>query len=148
MMCGSLGHFWCGGSGRGAEAGVLFRNAESLEVLEKVTTLVVDKTGTLTEGKPRLIGIEPKGSMSTTDLLSLAASLEAVSEHPLASAIVAGAKERGVHLAPVTDFQSATGKGVTGIVDGRRIAIGNAVQMKDLGAGSNTVLHATIVEAA
>ena len=120
------------GTGRGAEAGVLFRSAEALEILEKVTTLVVDKTGTLTEGKPRLITVEPSGSVTTAELLRLVASLESVSEHPLASAIVAGARERGIALAPVSEFQSATGKGVTGTVDGRQVTIGNAVRMEDL----------------
>ena len=84
------------GTGRGAELGVLFRNAEALEVLEKVTTVVVDKTGTLTEGKPRLVTVEPAGSVDEATLLRLTASLEHVSEHPLAAAIVAGARERGV----------------------------------------------------
>ena len=120
------------GTGRGAEAGVLFRSAEALEILEKVTTLVVDKTGTLTEGKPRLVTIVTAGSVSETELLRLVASLESVSEHPLASAIVAGARERGVAPAPVSNFQSVTGKGVTGTVEGRQVTIGNAAQMDDL----------------
>jgi len=119
------------GTGRGAEAGVLFRSAEALEILEKVTTLIVDKTGTITEGKPRLVTVIPAGSLSKAELLRAVASLESVSEHPLASAIVAGAKERGVAPAPVSAFQSTTGKGVTGIVEGRRVAIGNAAQMKE-----------------
>ena len=120
------------GTGRGAEAGVLFRSAEALEILEKVTTLVVDKTGTLTEGKPRLVTMVTAGSVSETELLRLVASLESVSEHPLASAVVAGARERGVAPAPVSNFQSMTGKGVTGTVEGRQVTIGNAAQMDDL----------------
>jgi Cu+-exporting ATPase len=122
------------GTGRGAEAGVLFRSAESLEVLEKVTTLVVDKTGTLTEGAPRLVTIEPVGAASQTELLRLVASLEHASEHPLAAAVVAGAKERGIQLVPVSGFQSSTGKGVSGVVDGRMVAVGSAVQMREIGA--------------
>jgi Cu+-exporting ATPase len=121
------------GTGRGAEAGVLIRNAEALEILEKVTTLVVDKTGTLTEGKPRLVAVEPSGGIDETTLLRLVASLENVSEHPLAGAIVAGARERGVRLSEVRDFESATGKGVTGTIDGRRVAIGNLKHLEALG---------------
>ena len=121
------------GTGRGAELGVLFRNAEALEVLEKVTTVVVDKTGTLTEGKPRLVTVEPAGSVDEATLLRLTASLEHVSEHPLAAAIVAGARERGVTLADVKEFESITGMGVTGVVDGRRVAIGNLSLMATLG---------------
>jgi Cu+-exporting ATPase len=113
------------GTGRGAEAGVLIRNAEALEVFEKVTTLVVDKTGTLTEGKPKLMTVEPAAGFDSSTLLRLVASLESVSEHPLAAAIVRGAAEPRVTLSPVSDFQSTTGKGVTGTVDGRRVAIGN-----------------------
>jgi Cu+-exporting ATPase len=120
------------GTGRGAEAGVLIRNAEALEVLEKVTTIVVDKTGTLTEGKPRLVTIEPQGGIDTGTLLHLVASLENVSEHPLAAAIIAGANERGVSLADVRDFRSITGKGVIGSVDGRTVAIGNLRHLEDL----------------
>ncbi|MGH9370125.1 MAG: copper-translocating P-type ATPase, partial [Vicinamibacterales bacterium] len=121
------------GTGRGAEAGVLIRNAEALEILEKVTTLVVDKTGTLTEGKPKLATIAPEAGTDEPTLLRLAASLEHVSEHPLAAAIVSGARERHVRLAPVTDFESVTGKGVTGTVEGRRVAIGNLRHLQDLG---------------
>ncbi|HEU4891619.1 MAG TPA: heavy metal translocating P-type ATPase [Vicinamibacterales bacterium] len=120
------------GTGRGAEAGVLIRNAEALEVLEKVTTLVVDKTGTLTEGKPRLVTVAPERGADDKQLLRLVASLEHASEHPLASAIVAGAAERGLTMITVTAFESITGKGVVGTVDGRRVAIGNARMMMDL----------------
>jgi Cu+-exporting ATPase len=113
------------GTGRGAEAGVLVRNAEAIEVMEKVTTVVVDKTGTLTEGRPTLVTIEPQPSIDSATLLRLAASLENASEHPLAAAIVAGARERGTTLASVSDFRSTTGQGVSGIVGSRRVSIGN-----------------------
>jgi Cu+-exporting ATPase len=113
------------GTGRGATAGVLIKNAEALEVLEKVDTLVVDKTGTLTEGKPRLTSVVAVPGQDEVELLQLAASLERGSEHPLAAAIVAGAHARGVRLSDVGDFQSRTGKGVVGMVSGRRVALGN-----------------------
>ena len=113
------------GTGRGAEAGVLFRNAEALEVLETITTLVVDKTGTLTEGKPRLVTVAPSAPVDETTLLRLIASLESVSEHPLAGAIVAGARERNIGLSPVQQFASTTGEGVSGQVEGRSVAVGN-----------------------
>jgi Cu+-exporting ATPase len=121
------------GTGRGAEAGVLIRNAEALEILEKVTTIVVDKTGTLTEGKPRLVTVEPVPDEDAAMLLRLAASLEHVSEHPLAAAIVAGARERGMTLAEVREFASVTGKGVSGRVDGHDVAVGNLRHLEDLG---------------
>jgi P-type Cu+ transporter len=121
------------GTGRGAHAGVLVRNAEALELMEKIDTLVVDKTGTLTEGKPRLIGVEPVGSLGEEALLQLAASLELGSEHPLADAIVAGAEARGLKFLPATDFVSFAGQGVTGIVDGRRVAVGNTALLATLG---------------
>ena len=120
------------GTGRGAEAGVLIRNAEALEILEKVTTLVVDKTGTLTEGKPRLVTVAPEGSTDETQLLRYVASLENVSEHPLAAAIVSGAKERGIPLVEVSEFESVTGKGVIGTIAGHRVAIGNVRMMESL----------------
>jgi Cu+-exporting ATPase len=121
------------GTGRGAEIGILLRNAEALEILEKVTTIVVDKTGTLTEGKPRLTTVEPAPGLDAATVLRLSASLESVSEHPLAAAIVAGALERGVALSPVTGFQSVPGKGVTGTVEGRQVAIGNVRYLEGLG---------------
>jgi Cu+-exporting ATPase len=120
------------GVGRGAQAGVLIRDAEALEVLEKITTLVVDKTGTLTEGKPRLVTVEPAAGMDDTTLLRLAASLERASEHPLAAAIVQGGQERGVQLAEVHDFTSLTGKGVRGVVERHRVALGNQRLLADL----------------
>jgi Cu+-exporting ATPase len=121
------------GTGRGAHAGVLVRNAEALELMEKMDTLVVDKTGTLTEGKPRLVGVEPVGSLGEDDLLQLAASLELGSEHPLAAAIIAGAEAQGLKFLPVTDFGSFPGQGVTGTVDGRRVAVGNMALLAALG---------------
>jgi Cu+-exporting ATPase len=120
------------GTGRGAEAGVLIRNAEALEIFEKVTTIVVDKTGTLTEGKPTLATVEPRAEIDSATLVRLVASLENVSEHPLAAAIVGGARERSITLSEVRDFQSATGKGVTGTVDGRRVAVGNLRHLETL----------------
>jgi Cu+-exporting ATPase len=114
------------GTGKGAEQGVLIKNAEALEVLEKADTLVVDKTGTLTEGKPKLVSVIAAEGVNESDLLRLAASLERASEHPLAAAIVRGAEERGVQLASGADFESVTGKGVRGTVEGRKVALGNA----------------------
>jgi Cu+-exporting ATPase len=113
------------GAGRGAQAGVLIKNAEALEILEKVDTLVVDKTGTLTEGKPRLVEIVTIGRIDELSLLRFAASLERGSEHPLASAVVARAEDSSVELSQPSDFQSVTGKGVTGIVENRKVALGN-----------------------
>lgn len=120
------------GTGRGAESGVLFKSAEALEVLHKADTLVVDKTGTLTEGKPRLVTLEPAGGIAADDLLRLAASLERTSEHPLAAAIVRAAAEKGLSLAEPHDFRSITGKGVMAVIDGRSVALGNAALMADL----------------
>jgi Cu+-exporting ATPase len=121
------------GTGRGATAGVLIKNAEALETLEKVNTLVVDKTGTLTEGKPKLTMFADTGVVDDGTALRLAASLERGSEHPLAAAFVAAANERGVKLAPVSDFRSVTGKGVIGRVDGHEIALGNQKLLAELG---------------
>jgi Cu+-exporting ATPase len=120
------------GTGRGAEMGVLLRNAEALELLERVSTLVVDKTGTLTEGKPRLVTVEPQPGFDTGVVLELTASLESVSEHPLAGAVVAGARERGAAIVEVTGFEATTGMGVAGVVRGRTVAVGNARQMEAL----------------
>ena len=121
------------GTGRGAERGVLIRNAEALEILEKVTTVVVDKTGTLTEGKPKLATVEPAVGFDAETLLRLTASVEHVSEHPLAGAIVAGARERRVLTGDVADFESVTGMGVIGTVEGRRVAVGNPRHLDALG---------------
>ena len=119
------------GVGRGAQAGVLIRDAQALERLEKVDTLVIDKTGTLTEGKPRITAIRPAGNFSEDDLLRLSAALEQASEHPLAAAIVARAHEGGLALAQARDFDSPNGKGVVGVVDGRRVALGSRVLMDE-----------------
>ena len=124
------------GVGRGAHLGVLIKNAEALERFEKVDTLVVDKTGTLTEGKPRLIGLKPVGAITESELLRLAASLERASEHPLAAAIVDAAKERGLTLAEAQDFDSPVGKGVTGTVEGRALVIGSHRIMSEAGIGT------------
>ena len=121
------------GTGRGAEAGVLFRNAEALEVLEKVKTIVVDKTGTLTEGRPKLVSIVTAPGGDENAVLRLAASVEHVSEHPLGSAIVAAAAERGLALGKVSAFQSTTGQGVAGHVDGRDVSVGNVTHLRAKG---------------
>nr|WP_255415675.1 copper-translocating P-type ATPase [Tropicimonas sp. IMCC34043] len=120
-------------TGRGAQAGVLIRNAEALERFEKVDTLIVDKTGTLTEGKPRLVGVFPQPGHDEAEVLRLAATLEKGSEHPLAEAIVAGAQDRDVKLGEAGDFEAVTGKGVKGTVDGRAVALGNLRLVQDLG---------------
>ena len=119
-------------TGKGAGIGVLFKNAEAIEVMRKVDTLVVDKTGTLTEGKPKLVTVTPSAGHDDKTLLLLAGSLERGSEHPLAAAIVRGAEERGVVLAPVTAFNATTGKGVRGSVDGKDVALGNRAFMTEL----------------
>ncbi|MBY8829702.1 heavy metal translocating P-type ATPase [Hephaestia mangrovi] len=121
-------------AGRGAHAGVLIRNAEALQAFETVDTLVIDKTGTLTEGKPRLTAIEPNGALGRSDILALAASVERQSEHPLAGAIVAAAEAEGADALQVRDFTSHTGMGVEATVDGHRVAIGNAAMMHQVGA--------------
>ena len=120
-------------TGRGAQAGVLIKNAEALERFAKVDTLIVDKTGTLTEGRPKLVAVEPVEGFGEEDVLRLAASLERGSEHPLAEAIVSGAEERGVSLDRVSDFEAVTGKGVKGTVDGRDVALGNDKMVAQLG---------------
>ncbi|UTD28486.1 heavy metal translocating P-type ATPase [Bradyrhizobium sp. WD16] len=121
------------GVGRGAQAGVLIKNAEALERMEKVDTLVIDKTGTLTEGKPKVVSVVPASGLAENELLRLAASVERASEHPLADAIVRAAKERDLALADVADFDSPTGKGATGTVAGRVILLGNAGFMASRG---------------
>ena len=127
------------GTGRGATAGVLIKNAEALEVLEKVDTLVVDKTGTLTEGKPRLVSVTALDGFTDAEVLRLAASLERGSEHPLAAAIVAGAEERKLTFATARDFKSMTGQGVTGRIEGRAVALGNPHMMRALGVPIDAV---------
>ncbi|HET7806178.1 MAG TPA: heavy metal translocating P-type ATPase [Pseudolabrys sp.] len=121
------------GVGRGAQSGVLIKNAEALERMEKIDTLVIDKTGTLTEGKPKVVAIAPTAGFDQTKILQLAASVERGSEHPLAAAIVAEAVERKIELMNVTGFDSPVGKGVVGTVDGRNLALGNAKFLAELG---------------
>jgi Cu+-exporting ATPase len=128
------------GVGRGAQTGVLIRDAEALEVLEKITTLVVDKTGTLTEGKPQLMTVESAAPMAEAEWLRLAASLERGSEHPLAAAIVSGAQARGMALSAVEDFDAVTGKGVRGKVDGHAVALGNRRLFEDLSIEADAML--------
>jgi Cu+-exporting ATPase len=127
------------GVGRGAAAGVLIKNAEALEILEEVDTLIVDKTGTLTEGRPRLVSVVPTQAAGERELLRLAGNVACASEHPLAQAIVAGAKERKVQLEQAGEFRSKTGKGVTGIVGGRLVALGNQALMDELTVSTQQV---------
>lgn len=128
-------------TGRGAQAGVLIKNAESLERFEKVDTLIVDKTGTLTEGKPSLVAVLPEAGHDETEVLRLAASLERGSEHPLAEAIVRGAEERGVEMAKAEDFEAITGKGVKGVVDGKPVALGNLALLTEMGLTADALLE-------
>ncbi|BAL73368.1 heavy-metal transporting P-type ATPase [Bradyrhizobium cosmicum] len=127
------------GVGRGAQAGVLIKNAEALERMEKIDTLVVDKTGTLTEGKPKVVAIVPAASFVEDDILRLAASVERASEHPLADAIVRAAKEKQLALSQVEQFDSPTGKGATGKVDGKSIVLGNARYLSSIGIDTGTL---------
>ncbi len=129
------------GTGRGATAGVLVKNAEALELLENIDTLVVDKTGTLTLGKPKLIAVLPATGFSEEEVLRLSAALERGSEHPLAAAIVEGAGQRGLELPESGNFESHTGKGVTGTVDGHKVALGNAALMSGLGLDASALEH-------
>ncbi|HEU4873219.1 MAG TPA: heavy metal translocating P-type ATPase [Pyrinomonadaceae bacterium] len=145
-------------TGKAAQYGILFRNAEAIEVMRKVDTLVVDKTGTLTEGKPQLVNVVATGGFDEQSMLRLAASLERSSEHPLASAIVSGARDRGVKLIDAVNFKSVTGKGVVGEVDGHRVAVGNrslvdefkveanelTEQAENLRAGGQTIMFVLI----
>ena len=130
------------GTGRGAQAGVLVKNAEALQALDGVDTLVIDKTGTLTEGKPKLMAVEPTQGFTADELLALTAALEERSEHPLALAIIAGASDRGLTLSEVRNFESQTGMGISGTVGGRTIAVGNAAQMERIGADSTLLAPA------
>jgi Cu+-exporting ATPase len=127
-------------TGKGATMGVLFKNAEAIELLRKVDTLVVDKTGTLTEGKPKLVAVETVNGFDQQNLLRMAASLERGSEHPLAAAIVGGAEERGIGTVSVEGFQSITGKGVTGRIDGLEVALGNRKLFEDMGIDTSALL--------
>lgn len=128
-------------TGRGAQMGVLIKNAESLERFEKVDTLIVDKTGTLTEGKPKLVAVLPEAGHDEAEVLRLAASLERGSEHPLAEAIVRGAEERGVEMTKAEDFEAVTGKGVKGVVDGKAVALGNHALIKDMGLQAGALVE-------
>jgi P-type Cu+ transporter len=130
------------GTGRGASAGVLIKNAEALERLESVDTLVVDKTGTLTEGKPALATVIPLGAYSADDVIGLAAALEQGSEHPLAEAILARAREQAIAQAPVESFRAIPGKGIVGRVDGSEVVLGNAAMMVEAGVHSDSAAEA------
>ena len=130
------------GIGRGAQAGVLIKSAEALEIMEQIDMLVVDKTGTLTEGRPALVSVEPAEGFDEAQLLRLAASLEQGSEHPLAEAIVRGAKDRNAELVDAEDFDSVTGKGVTGRVEGRSVALGNVALMDQLSVNAGSLSDA------
>jgi len=129
------------GVGKGAGAGVLIKSAEALELMEKVDTLVVDKTGTLTEGKPRVTAVVPAAGLTVSEILPLAASLERSSEHPLAAAIVAAARDNDASIQEAAEFASVTGKGVTGTIGGRSVALGNATLMADLGIALGDLQH-------
>ncbi len=124
------------GTGKGAQNGILIKNAEALETLEKIDTIVVDKTGTLTEGKPKLVSVEPEKGFDGDEMLALVAAIEMASEHPLAAAIVTGAKDKGLSFEAATDFQSVTGEGVEASAGDKRVAIGNEKMMDRLGATS------------
>ena len=124
------------GTGKGAQNGILIKNAEALETFEKIDTIVVDKTGTLTEGKPKLVSVEPESGFDADELLALVAAIEVASEHPLAAAIVEGARDKDVQFEAASDFQSVTGEGVEAMAEGKRVAIGNEKMMDRLGATS------------
>jgi len=126
------------GVGRGAQSGVLIKSAEALERMEKIDTLVIDKTGTLTEGKPKVIAVRTASFVSESDLLKFAASLEHASEHPLGAAIVTAAKDRNIALAPVSDFEAPSGKGVSGVIEGHRVVVGNRRIMDEAGIDTST----------
>jgi Cu+-exporting ATPase len=127
------------GTGKGAQNGILIKNAEALEIFEKIDTIVVDKTGTLTEGKPKLVSVEPESGFDADELLILVAAVEVASEHPLAAAIVEGAKERDLIWATASDFRSVTGEGAEALVATKRVAIGNEKMMERLGASSTAL---------
>ncbi len=127
-------------TGRGASAGILFHDAEAIERLRTIEVLIVDKTGTLTEGKPRFCAMQVFGSRSEAETLRLAASVDAYSEHPLAAAIVAAARDRGLALSPVDQFAAVTGRGARGVIDGHTVAVGNATLTHDMGADSSAAI--------
>ncbi len=122
------------GTGKGAQSGILIKNAAALEALEKVDTVIVDKTGTLTEGKPKLVTLQPSGDWTEDALLENVAAIEATSEHPLAEAIVRGAHDRSIRIKPASEFNSVTGEGAEGVVEAKRVAIGNAKMMRRIAA--------------
>tara|TARA_R100001244_G_scaffold44182_3_gene39820 strand:- start:26856 stop:29216 length:2361 start_codon:yes stop_codon:yes gene_type:complete len=128
------------GTGKGAQNGILIKNAEALETLEKIDTIVVDKTGTLTEGKPKLVSVEPENGFDGDEMLAFVAAIEMASEHPLAAAIVTGARDKGLSFEAATDFQSVTGEGVEASAGGKRVAIGNEKMMDRLGATSAALI--------
>jgi len=136
------------GTGRGAQAGVLIKNAEALEILEKVDTLVVDKTGTLTEGKPRVTSVVAAHGQTEDELLRLVASVEQGSEHPLGAAVVSAAKDRGMTLPAVATFQSRTGRGVSGQVDGRQVLVGNDGLFQESGISSAGLMQKDLTQKA
>ncbi|HSJ42851.1 MAG TPA: heavy metal translocating P-type ATPase, partial [Xanthobacteraceae bacterium] len=127
------------GVGRGAQAGVLIKNAEALERMEKIDTLVIDKTGTLTEGRPKVVAVRPASGLDEAQVLKLAASVERGSEHPLAAAILAAAAERKLQLLPASDFDSPAGRGVTGTVEGKKIVLGNARFLAELNIDTSSL---------
>ncbi len=134
------------GTGRGATSGVLIKNAEALEIMEKVDTLVVDKTGTLTEGKPKLVNVHVEEGFSENELLHLVASLERASEHPLAGAIVKGAKERDIELVKAENFTSLSGMGITGEVGGQAVAVGNIKLLESLNINADELTKKADIE--
>jgi len=134
-------------TGRGATMGVLFKNAEAIEIMRKVDTLVVDKTGTLTEGRPKLVTIKSQHGVNETELLSFVASLEKASEHPLAEAIVEGAIEKKINFLKVSNFASVTGKGVKGLINKKEVALGNKALMKDIGINLDQIMAEAEAEA-
>jgi Cu+-exporting ATPase len=129
------------GVGRGASAGVLIKNAEALEILERVDTVIVDKTGTLTEGKPKVVAVITTSGIGDDDLLRVAASVERGSEHPLAAAILRAAEERRLPLSPASEFRSQTGRGVLAVVEGRNVALGNIKLIEELGIDSKQAIN-------
>src|ERR1700730_6277100 len=127
------------GGGRARRAGLLLKNPEALERMEKVDTLVIDKTGTLTEGKPKVVAIAPAAGLAEPDVLRFAASVGRGSEHPLATAIVKAAQERNIELAAVSGFDAPSGKGAIGMVEGRRVVLGNARFLSELAIGTGAL---------
>ena len=127
------------GVGRGARAGILIRDAQALELMERIDTVVLDKTGTLTEGKPRVVRIVAAEGFEESELIRLAAGVEQGSEHPLARAVLDAGRQRNLAFGTLSGFGSSAGKGVSGVVDGRQVALGNAVQMNELGIATSAL---------